>query len=52
MRRPQYCVAQHPAISSNIIIVTHFSTSPMLAHQPSYPRSHTTHVTNASMLQT
>ena len=42
MWHQQYCLAHHPAISSNIIDATHFSTQPTLAHQAPYPRLHTT----------
>ena len=45
MLHPRYCLAHHPGISSNITSVSHFSTSPTpptLAHQPPYPRWHTT----------
>ena len=45
MRYPWYSLAHHPGISSNITKATHVSTLPTpltLAHQPPYPRCHTT----------
>ena len=45
MLHPWYFLAHHPGISPNITNTTHFSTLPLshtLAHQPPYPRWHTT----------
>ena len=45
MHHPWYCLAHYLGISSNITSATHFSTLPTpltVAHQPPYPRWHTT----------
>ena len=45
MRHPRYCLAHHLGISTNITNATHFSTwptPPTVAHEPPYPRWHTT----------
>ena len=45
MRHPRYYLAHHPGISFNITSASRLSTPPTpltLAHQPSYPRWHTT----------
>ena len=45
MRHPRYCLAHYPGISFNITSASHFRmppTPPTLAHQPPYPRWHTT----------
>ena len=44
---PPTILSHHPGISSSIINATHFSTlptTPTLAHQPPYPRWHTTNI--------
>ena len=51
MRHPRSCPAHYPGISSNINNATDFRTPPTpltLAHQPSYPHCHNTHVTHTS----
>ena len=51
MRHPRSCPAHYPEISSNINNATDFRTPPTpltLAHQPSYPHCHNTHITHTS----
>ena len=50
MRHPRYCLAHHPAISSNITNSTRYSVPPKLAHYPPHPRWHITHATHANTL--
>ena len=42
MSHPRCCPTYHPGIFSNIINVTHFSTSSTFAHRPLYPNWRTT----------
>ena len=49
MPHSHYCLAHHPGISSSIINATP-PTPPTLAHQPPYPRWHTTNAFSPTIM--